>query len=127
MNLYNLFLVGAGGMLGSIARYATAYSVDKKLNTLIPFGTLTVNIAGSFVIGMVYAWASRKTGESESIRLLVGTGFCGGFTTFSAFALENVNLFDQKAFAPSLLYIGLTLIIGFVAVACGSAIGKSIF
>jgi fluoride exporter len=126
MNLYNLFLVGAGGMLGSIARYATAYSIDKKLNTLIPFGTLTVNIAGSFVLGVLYAWASRKTGDSESVRLLIGTGFCGGFTTFSAFALENVNLLNQKMMISSLLYITLTILIGFLAIAAGMAVGKSI-
>src|SRR5687768_1082625 len=111
MNIYKLFLVGAGGLIGSIARYLMATSIDKKLNSLFPFGTFAVNILGSFILGVLYAWLSRKTG-SENIRLLIGTGFCGGFTTFSAFALENVNLLNQKMLTSSLLYTGLSILIG---------------
>jgi fluoride exporter len=127
MDLYKLFLVGTGGLLGSIARYVTASSIDKKLNAIFPFGTFTVNVVGSFILGLLYAWLSRKTGESENLKLLIGTGFCGGFTTFSAFALENVNLLSQKALTPSLLYILLTMVMGFLAVVAGSVLGRSLF
>jgi CrcB protein len=125
MTFYNMLLVGGGGFLGSIARYITSRSIDDKLNTFFPYGTLTVNIAGSLIIGVLYGWLSRK-GEGESLRLLLGTGFCGGFTTYSAFAFENVNLWQQKMLTPSLLYIIVTLVFGFLAVAGGISIGKSI-
>jgi fluoride exporter len=125
MTFYNMLLVGGGGFLGSIARYITSRSIDDKLNSVFPYGTLTVNIAGSLIIGVLYGWLSRK-GEGESIRLLLGTGFCGGFTTYSAFAFENVNLWQQKMPAPSIMYIIVTLVIGFLAVAGGISIGKSI-
>lgn len=126
MNFYKLLLVGAGGMLGSIARYITSKSIHEKVNAVFPFGTFTVNIAGSLVIGFLYAWLSRKTGGNESMKLLLGTGFCGGFTTFSAFAFENVDLLQQKLISTSVLYICLTLVIGFLAVLTGFALGKSI-
>jgi fluoride exporter len=127
MNFYNLILVGAGGMLGSILRYVTSRSIDEKLNSVFPYGTLSVNIAGSFILGMLYAWLSVKAPENASLKLLIGTGFCGGFTTFSAFAFENVGLWNQKLVGPSLLYVFLTLIIGFSAVVAGLATGKAIF
>jgi CrcB protein len=126
MTFYNMLLVGGGGFLGSIARYITSRSIDDKINSVFPYGTLTVNIAGSLIIGVLYGWLSHKSGEGNSIRLLLGTGFCGGFTTYSAFAFENVNLLQQKMLAPSALYIVFTLIAGFLAVAIGIVIGKNI-
>jgi fluoride exporter len=126
MNLYKLMLVATGGMLGSVARYVTARSIHEKLSGGFPYGTLAVNIIGSFILGLMYAWFSRKVIDNENLRLLIGTGFCGGFTTFSAFAFENVNLLQQKMFSSSVLYILLTLVIGFLAVAAGLALGKSI-
>jgi fluoride exporter len=127
MNFYNLFLVGSGGFLGSIARYVTARSIDRKLNVLLfPYGTFIVNIAGSLILGMLYGWLSRKTGDSKSLRLFLGTGFCGGFTTFSAFTFENVNLWQQKLIVESIFYILISLLLGFLAVVAGISIGKSI-
>jgi fluoride exporter len=126
MNFYKLMLVATGGMLGSVARYVTAKSIDEKLSTGFPYGTLAVNIIGSFILGFLYAWVSRKTIDNENIRLLIGTGFCGGFTTFSAFAFENVNFLQQKIISQSMLYILLTLVIGFLAVAAGMMLAKAI-
>lgn len=126
MNLYNLFLVGVGGFLGSIARYITSRSVDGKLNSFFPYGTLTVNLIGSLLIGILYGWLIRRQGEGDSLRLFFGTGFCGGFTTYSAFALENTILLQQKMPGPSLIYILLTLILGFTLVMSGIFIGKNI-
>jgi fluoride exporter len=123
----NSLLVGIGGSLGSIMRYVTALSIDRKLNSVFPFGTFAVNIVGSFVIGFLVAFIAHKNSEQQStLRLFFGTGFCGGFTTFSAFALENVNLLEQKAISTSMLYIGLTLIAGFLAVIVGMAAARSI-
>jgi fluoride exporter len=126
MNFYKVMLVATGGMLGCVARYVTAKSVDERLSAGFPYGTLTVNIIGSFILGLLYAWLSRKAIDNENLRLLIGTGFCGGFTTFSAFAFENINFLQQKFMASSLLYIALTLVAGFLAVAAGLALGRSL-
>jgi CrcB protein len=127
MNTTHLLLVGAGGFFGSIARYLTVISVDKRLNSIFPFGTLTVNIFGSLLLGFLLAWVARKTGSNtDQLRLFVGTGFCGGFTTFSAFAVENVNLFQEKLPAWSVLYVMISVVGGMLAVWTGFAIARAI-
>lgn len=119
MNFYTVFLVGLGGFIGSILRFVTVRLVDGKLNAIFPYGTLTVNIIGSFLLGIIYMLALRKVGLSENGRLFLGVGFCGGFTTFSAFALENFSLVQQKFFGTSLLYISISVVVSILALAAG--------
>jgi fluoride exporter len=119
MNAYKILIIGLGGFLGSVMRYITVRWVDGKLNTLFPYGTLTVNIVGSFLLGVIYMAALRKAGLSENGRLFMGVGFCGGFTTFSAFALENFNLMQEKSLGTSILYISLSVVAGILALAAG--------
>jgi fluoride exporter len=126
MSLYNFLLVGIGGFFGSIARYATSRSIDIKLNSIFPYGTMAVNIIGSFILGMVIAWASKRSVGVENLRLLLATGFCGGFTTFSAFALENLNMVQQRMIGSALLYALISLILGAVAVYTGILIVKNL-
>ncbi len=117
--MVKLLVIGIGGFLGSILRYAVGKSIDGKLNASFPWGTLTVNVIGSFIIGFVYVLAIRKVGITENWRLFIGAGFCGGFTTFSAFAWENVNLLDQKLIGTSLLYIISSIMLGLLAIVAG--------
>jgi CrcB protein len=127
MTLTHILLVGAGGCIGSIARYITVISVDKKLNSFFPFGTIAVNVTGSFLLGLLFALLLKKAGlNSQEWRLFLGTGFCGGFTTFSAFAFENISLFEQKLPGTALLYIGLSVIGGLLAVWLGIAAGRTL-
>jgi fluoride exporter len=105
-------------------RYITVRWVDGKLNALFPYGTLTVNIVGSFLVGVIYMAALRKAGLSENGRLFMGVGFCGGFTTFSAFALENFNLMQEKLLGTSILYISLSVVAGILALAAGVWVGR---
>lgn len=119
MNLYTLLIVGLGGFVGSTLRFLTVRLVDSKLNVLFPFGTLTVNIVGSFLLGIIYMLATRQAGISENTRLFLAVGFCGGFTTFSAFALENFSLIEQKLIGTSLLYILISVVLGILALAAG--------
>ena len=126
MSLTNVLLVGAGGFLGSIARYLTVLGVDKRLNSVMPLGTLTVNIVGSLVLGFILAFVMKKTGAYlDEWKLFIGTGFCGGFTTFSAFAAENLSLFEHKFPGTAFLYIILSLVAGLLAVWLGFALAKS--
>lgn len=124
MNLYKLLLVGLGGFIGSISRFATVRFVDIRLNAVFPYGTLSVNLIGSFVLGAVYALTLRHTNSAEGWRLFLGAGFCGGFTTFSAFALENFNLLEQKMIGTSVLYMAVSLVAGLLAMAAGVWIAR---
>jgi CrcB protein len=119
MTIYKLFIIGLGGFLGSVSRYIIVKSVNEKVHSLFPYGTLTVNIVGSFLLGIIYMIALRKIGLSENGRLFLGVGFCGGFTTFSAFAMENFSLIDQKMMGTSLLYTSLSVVTGILAFAAG--------
>ncbi len=119
MNLYKLLIIGLGGFLGSVARYVTTKFVDEKLSPAFPYGTLTVNILGSFLLGIIYIIALRKAGLTENGRLFLGVGFCGGFTTFSAFALENFSLMQEKFVGTSLLYISVSIVGGILALVAG--------
>jgi len=122
--MIKLFVIGLGGFIGSILRYVVGKSVDERLNSAFPWGTFTVNVVGSFIIGLVYTLALRKLGLAENWRLFLGVGFCGGFTTFSAFAWENVNLLDQKLIGTSLLYIIMSVILGLLAIVAGGWVSR---
>lgn len=127
MNIVHILLVGAGGCVGSMARYMTVVTIDRKFSSLFPYGTATVNLLGSFLLGIVVALVMKKTGTHlQEWKLFFGTGFCGGFTTFSAFAVENVNLFEQKFPGTALLYIAFSLMGGLLAVWSGFALAKNL-
>lgn len=128
MNIVHLLLVGAGGCIGSMTRYLTVAAVDKKLNSIFPYGTLTVNVIGSFALGLLLAWMTKKTGASTlQWKLFLGTGFCGGFTTFSAFAVENLTLAEQKLHGTAALYVFASIAAGILAVWAGFALARTIF
>ena len=122
--MIKLLVIGFGGFLGSILRYVVGKSVDGKISTSFPWGTLTVNVVGSFIIGFVYMLAMRKVGITENWRLFLGAGFCGGFTTFSAFAWENVSLLDQKLIGTSLIYMASSVVIGMLAIVAGGWLSR---
>ena len=120
-----ILLVGFGGFMGSILRYLIS-----KLNTEIsihsfPAGTFLVNIIGSLLIGFLVGMLATHAPSSQ-LRLLLITGFCGGFTTFSAFTNENFNLIANGEYLTSALYILLSIIGGIFAVFGGIHISKLI-
>jgi CrcB protein len=114
-----LLLVGLGGFIGSIARYAVS-----KLNVYmhflaIPLGTLTVNIVGSFIIGVIVGISQKSEILSADVRLFLMVGICGGFTTFSSFSVENLMLIQNGQVFSALIYTFLSLFLGFTAVYLG--------
>lgn len=119
MNGYKLLLIGLGGAFGSILRHVVAKAIHEKIGSVFPLGTLTVNVIGSFLLGLIYMLVARKVGLTENARLLLGVGFCGGFTTFSAFALENFHLMEQKMVSTSVLYISISVTGGILALGAG--------
>ena len=121
-----LIYVIVGSSIGGAARYLSQEFVQKNFPSFIPLSTLSVNIVGSFIIGIIYALAERSKISAE-VRILIATGFCGGFTTFSSFAFENVKLLQDGEFFNTGLYILLSLVIGFIAVYLGILFTKLIF
>lgn len=104
--------VGIGGFAGSIARYAMSYFISRGTNSAFPWGTFMVNILGCFIIGLLAGWLQRDNPQQDPLWLLLATGFCGGFTTFSSFALEQHNLMDNGQFATAAIYAAVSLLLG---------------
>lgn len=112
----NLLLVGLGGGIGSMARYAASFLIRSKS---FPFATLCVNVIGSFIIGLVFAMSIKEAGLSNNWKLFLATGICGGFTTFSAFSLENMGLMQSGKIGIAVTYIFLSIVLGIVATFLG--------
>ena len=115
----NILLVGVGGAAGSVARYLCQVAINSVYTFRFPLATLLVNVAGCFIIGLLYAMAERTSVLSPQFRLLLGTGFCGGFTTFSTFAFENMDLIRTGDTSYFLLYAFGSLLLGIGAVFAG--------
>lgn len=117
--LKNFLLVGLGGGIGSMLRYGASVLLPAKS---FPYSTLAVNITGSFIIGLVFAFSIREEGLSDTWKLFLAAGICGGFTTFSAFSLENMGLLQSGRYGTALAYTGLSLVLGFAATFLGYAL-----
>ena len=121
-----VLLIGIGGFLGTMARYVTAYFIDGKINSVFPWGTLLVNISGCFLIGLIYGLNLRNELVDKNWRLFLTTGFCGGYTTFSAFALENIVMIHNKGTVSAIMYILASVVIGLLATLSGALAGKAL-
>ena len=117
--LQNMLLIGTGGFLGSVMRYGSNQMIVKLIDSTHPIGTFFVNIAGSFLIGLILGMFETGAMMSSNWKMFLAIGFCGGFTTFSAFALENLNFLQSQQFMLSLMYVGVSLILGLAAVYFG--------
>ena len=115
-----ILIVGAGGFVGSAARYLSQLFVSKYFPSSFPWPTFAVNITGCFVIGVIYALSVKGNLVSPEVRLLLATGFCGGFTTFSSFAFDNVNLLQEGDFLYTFIYIALSVLLGILAAYAGA-------
>jgi CrcB protein len=125
--LNQLFLIAIGGAVGSVLRYLVSTGVYSLIGRLFPFGTLTVNIIGSLAMGFLSVFLlERFNGLAPHLRALLLVGFLGGFTTFSAFSLETLALFENGDFILGLLNILLSVSLCLVAVWFGTILGRLI-
>ncbi len=125
-----LIYVGLGGFLGANARYLLTIWADELMQArwgFFPFGTLLVNILGSFALALFGAWFAARTGLSPQLRLLVGAGFFGAFTTFSAFANESFSLWESQGTTAFLLNVALNNGLCLAGVAFGVLFGQRLF
>ena len=116
--LLSSLAVALGGGFGAWLRFVASRLIPAGS---FPFATLTINIVGSFAMGLLAGWLARQ-GGNESVRLLLGVGVLGGFTTFSAFSLEVVTLAQRGALGAAALYVGASLAGGIVGLIVGTAI-----
>ena len=119
-----ILLVSIGGAIGSALRYLCQKWIYQLYPLTFPWGTFLVNIIGCFLIGVFFAASGKNTFLTADWKLFLTTGLCGGFTTFSAFAFENMNLLRTGDFMYSLLYTLGSVILGILAVFAGMALIK---
>lgn len=119
-----LLYIFLGGGTGSVLRYCVQMMLHERiLPYTFPWATFTVNLVGSFLIGLFYALSARFN-LSPELRLLLTAGFCGGFTTFSTFSNDGMTLLKGGFYGTFLVYTLLSIAIGLIAVAAGSYLGK---
>ena len=115
--------VAAGGAAGAVLRYLCTFI---PIKTTFPFITLCVNFIGSFAIGFIMGFASEKKAD-ESLILFLKVGLCGGFTTFSTFSLEVLNLFEQKDYLCAGIYAAASFALCVLGVMLGKTASRHIF
>lgn len=120
----NFLLVGLGGGLGSIARYACQRCIGNLYPNVFPWGTLAVNCIGCFLIGLFWASSFKQTTDATNWKLFLMTGICGGFTTFSAFTLEGITLIKEQRTGLFFLYVAASVLLGLAATYIGVKIIK---
>jgi len=119
-----ILLVGTGGFLGSVSRFLASRFMQDNFPSAFPFGTFFVNITGCFLIGIIYGFSEKSALLTPGWKMFLAVGFCGGFTTFSTFANENLALLRDGAFFHFMLYTGLSVFIGIMATFFGVLITK---
>ena len=124
--LRTLLIVGTGGFIGSVMRYLVQIFVEKGLTTTFPWGTFVANIAGSFIIGIVFALSEKGNLLNAEWRLFLAVGICGGFTTFSSFAYNNLTMLKDQAYGQFIWNVGGSLFFGLLAVYLGMILVRAI-
>ena len=109
--------IALGGALGAMARYALGHKISELLGATFPYGTLSINLLGSFFIGVLWVWFAQPSWGNPAYKHVLIIGFLGAFTTFSSFSLESLLLLQQDRFLAFFLYVGTSV------VACLSATG----
>ena len=116
--LKNIIYIGLGGGVGSICRFVFSLAFNKWVDASFPWGTFFINVLGSILIGLLLGMFDKSIFNDTS-KLLLITGFCGGFTTFSAFSSENLNLLMAGQWLTALAYSALSVVLGIAAVWLG--------
>jgi len=124
--LKSFILVGLGGFFGSGMRYLLAYYLNGNKTSFLPLGTLLANVIGSFLLGFFVAYLIKANEPNSIWTLLLVTGFCGGFTTFSTFTFENFSYLQNGDYLYFISYTLISLILALLLVTAGYWLGKTI-
>jgi CrcB protein len=121
-----MLLMALAGGVGAATRFVTDAAVARRSRFRVPLGTLVINVTGSFLLGLLTGlFALSSAGSSgATLKAVIGTGFCGGFTTFSTASVESVRLWLAEGRATGVGYAATTLVLGVVAAATGIGVGQ---
>ncbi len=120
MNGINIWIaIGAGGALGAMARYGVSRVTVHFLGPNFPWGTLSVNVAGSFIMGAVIVWLSRHEPHTTAVRAFLTVGVLGAFTTFSTFSLDVLTLYKDRTIQIAAVYLLASVVLSIAGLAAG--------
>ena len=121
-----LLLIGVGGFAGAIARYVVDGAVAERTGGGFPWGTLAINVSGSFALGLLFAMSAERAMLPADIRGPLMIGFLGAYTTFSTYMLESWRLIESGAWAQAVANLGGSIALGLVAVFVGLTVGRAL-
>ena len=124
--MLNYIFVSAGAAFGGALRYGISSYIQKHISVIFPYGTLVVNIVGSFILGIVMFYLNEKELIGNELRLFLTVGFCGGFTTFSTFSYETLNLFRDSQFSLAIYNVLLNVVLCLLGIYLAYLISKLI-
>jgi len=124
--MFRLLVIGSGGFIGAVLRYQVSGWVHKGLGTAFPYGTLAVNVLGSFLLGLFLVLADTKLILSDLYKQFIAIGILGAFTTFSTFSYETFALIEGQLFKQALMNMSLNLLLGLLAVWLGIVVARVI-
>jgi CrcB protein len=125
--LERTLMIAVGGAIGSCARYELGALIARRYGTVFPWGTFVINVTGSLILGFFLALALERVELDPRWRFFVAVGICGGYTTFSTFAWETVQLIDGRNFLLAALNAGGSAVAGVIAVVAGAALARWIW
>ena len=123
----SILYVALGGALGASGRYLLGQGASRVFGAGFPIGTLSANVIGSALMGVLFGYLSSRGSGSDTMRLFLGVGLLGGFTTFSAFSLESIMMLEQKNYGGFISYIGLSVGLSLLALIAGLWLSRGVF
>lgn len=126
MSLSAIMWVGLGGMIGAVSRYLSMIGIQHIWGNHFPYATLSVNIIGSFILGIITTFSLMQHDMNHELRLFVIIGIIGSFTTFSTFSLDTFTLYERGEWVAMALYMGASLILSILALMLGMTLMRSI-
>lgn len=127
MKLNMVLLAAAGGAIGSMGRYMVGVLATRFLGITFPWGTMIVNILGSFMMGVLVSLLALRFSVGNEVRAFLAIGLLGGFTTFSSFALDSVFLLENKQYSYALSYMSVSVICSLLALFAGLSLVRFLF
>lgn len=124
--MINYLVISLGAALGGVFRYGLASFIQKRVESFFPYGTLVVNILGSFVLGFIMYYLDEKDFLSPEMRLFLTVGLCGGFTTFSTFSYETLNLIRNSQFLLATTNVLVSIFLCLIAIYLSYIVSKAI-